>query len=175
MNLLVTKISVLLSFLLYTGLIWVMSSSSNSLELELPEIDEINWITEQQSPPQGVVFDIREYDVDALEWVGPRLVRYVELLRARFPDIPIAVVSHGDEMLALKKSNHDQYKRVHKLAKQLVNDYNVNFHICGSYVAFNELMVGDFPDYLDVVPFGPTQIADYREVGFEHITLELTW
>ena len=175
MNLLVTKISVLLSFPLYTGLLWVLNCSLNALELELPEIDEINWITAQQLPPQGVVFDIREYDVDALEWVGPRLVRYVELLRARFPDIPIAVVSHGDEMLALKKSNHNQYKRVHKIAKQLVNEHHVIFHLCGSYVTFNGLIVGDFPDYLDVVPFGPTQIADYREVGFEHVTLELTW
>jgi hypothetical protein len=39
-------------------------------ELELPELRDIRWILRQDEAPSGVVFDIREYDDDALVWLG---------------------------------------------------------------------------------------------------------
>lgn len=146
-----------------------------SSELELPEIDEIKWVLDQQQPPTGIIFEIREYDEDALEWVGPRLERYVEMLRARFPRLPIAVLSHGDEMLALQEANRNRFKRSHNIARRLAVEFDVSFHVCGSFAEYNGLTVEDFPEFIDVVPYGPAQIADYREFGYELISLELTW
>lgn len=156
-------------------LLCLLSLSGMATKLELPELDEIAWLVSQDAPPPGVIFEIREYDEDALFWVAPRLERYVEMLRGRFPNLPIAVLSHGDEMLALTSANGEAFARVHRIARRLVADYGLAFHVCGAFAAMNGLTADDFPDYIDVVPFGPSQVADYRDVGYELISLELTW
>jgi intracellular sulfur oxidation DsrE/DsrF family protein len=142
---------------------------------ELPEIDEINSIIDSHPPPSGVLFIIYEYEYDALEWVVPRLSEYVRLLREQHPDLAISVVSHGDEMLALPLQEKHLFPRVHKEIQELAEKYQVPFHVCGAYAAFNGLSEEDFPDYIDVVPFGPAQINDYKMVGYEAIDLGLTW
>jgi intracellular sulfur oxidation DsrE/DsrF family protein len=149
--------------------------SGSGAELELPELGDIQWIVKQDEAPPGVVFDIREYDEDALVWVGPRLERYVELLRQRFPGLPVAVISHGDEMLALQARNRPRYPRVHRIAQHLANDLHILIQVCGTFAALNGIGEDDFPDYIEVVPYGPSQLADYLQIGYEHVTLELTW
>ncbi|MDX1335014.1 MAG: DsrE family protein [Gammaproteobacteria bacterium] len=140
-----------------------------------PELDEILEITNGQERPQGVVFVIYEYDYDAMEWISPRLLKYVELLRERFEELPISVVAHGDEILSLTTDQKRLYPQVHGDIEELVQTYKIHFHVCGAYAAFNGLSEEDFPSYIDVVPFGPSQIADYRMVGYELIDLALTW
>jgi intracellular sulfur oxidation DsrE/DsrF family protein len=144
-------------------------------ENEYPELDEILTITQAAEPPQGVVFVIYEYDYDAMEWVTPRLKQYVALLRDRFGELQISVVSHGDELLSLTTEQKPIFARVHEDIQELVEKYHIQFHVCGAYASFNGLTEEDFPDYIDVVPFGPAQIADYRMVGYELIDLGLTW
>lgn len=153
----------------------LLSLSATAARLELPELDEIDWLVGQERAPPGVIFEIREYDEDALVWVVPRLERYVQILRKRFPDPSIAVLSHGDEMLALTSANREAFARVHRIARHLVEDYDLTFHVCGTFAAMNGLTTGDFPDYIDVVSFGPSQVADYKDLGYELIGLELTW
>jgi len=173
----------LLKRLLFPGplifLFWltviVCSHAQTSDTNELPEIDEINKIIGAHPPPSGVLFVIYEYEYDALEWVVPRLSEYVRILRAQHPDLAISVVSHGDEMLALPLQEKHLFPRVHKEIQKLAEQYQVPFHVCGAYAAFNGLSEEDFPSYIDVVPFGPSQIADYRMVGYELIDLGLTW
>ncbi len=58
----------------------------------------------QDDAPFGVVFEIVEHDENALQWAIPAIDRYVRQLRKRFPDIGLAVVSHGREEFALMKS-----------------------------------------------------------------------
>jgi len=142
---------------------------------ELPEIDEINRIIDTHPPPSGVLFVVYEYEYDALEWVVPRLSEYVRLLRAQHPNLAISVVSHGDEILALPLQEKHLFHRVHKEIQTLAEQHQVPFHVCGAYAAFNGLSEEDFPDYIDVVPFGPAQINDYKMVGYEAIDLGLTW
>jgi hypothetical protein len=33
----------------------------------------------------------------------------------------------------------------------------------------------EFPDYIDVVPFAPAEIENYRLMEFKIVNLELTW
>ena len=144
-------------------------------ERDFPEIEDILEITRAPEAPHGVVFVIYEYDFDAMEWVTPRLRHYIVILRERFEDLPISVVSHGDELISLTTEHKRLYPQVHKDIRDLVENYQIHFHVCGAYAAFNGLSEEDFPDYIDVVPFGPAQIADYRMVGYELIDLGLTW
>lgn len=150
-------------------------ATANERPEELPELDEILAIIHADDTPEGVVFTVYEYEEDALEWVVPRLSYYIDLLRDHFQDIPIAVVSHGDEMLSLSTEQRSIYKGVHEELQKLVDVKSINFHICGSYAAYNGLSEQDFPDFIDVVPFGPSQISDYERVGYQMIDLGLTW
>jgi len=150
-------------------------ASANEHPKQLPELDEILAIIHADKPPEGVVFTLYEYEEDALEWVVPRLSYYVDLLRERYQGLPIAVVSHGDEILSLTTEQRSLYKGVHKALQKLVKMKSVSFHICGTYAAYNGLSEQDFPDYIDVVPFGPSQIANYERVGYQMIELGLTW
>jgi len=149
-------------------------ASANERPEELPELDEILAIIQGETLPEGVVFTVYEYEEDALEWVVPRLSYYVDLLRAHYKNLPIAVVSHGDEILSLTNEQRTIYKKVHIAIKRLVDGKAVSFHICGSYADYNGLTEQDFPDYIDVVPFGPAQISDYQSVGYHMIELGLT-
>lgn len=148
---------------------------ANERPREFPEFDEIMAIIHADSPPEGVVFTVYEYEEDALEWVIPRLSYYIDLLRGHFRELPIAVVSHGDEIFSLTLEQRSIYKGLHAEIQKLVNRQSIEFHICGSYAAYNGLTEQDFPDYIDVVPFGPSQIKDYERVGYRMVELGLTW
>ena len=142
---------------------------------EIPEIDAVYEIIEQDSELAGVLFHIREFDEEAYYWLASRLEYYVGIIRNRHPDLPIAVVSHGDEILALTKANQEAYASTHNAIRRMVNDEGVDFHVCGAFAEINNLYESDFPEYIDLVPFGPATLTDYRQLGFEIIDMELTW
>jgi len=147
-----------------------------SLDEEVyPEAQEVEKILASASPPTGVLFNVLEYEEDALEWIAPRIEHYVELLRERFPGLEIVVVSHGDELFALRTEEEWLYKDVHKTIQRLSEKLNVIFHICGAYAMANGVDEGEFPQYVDVVPLATTQIKDYREIGYIVISTELSW
>jgi intracellular sulfur oxidation DsrE/DsrF family protein len=146
---------------------------STDIPDELPELEQINAIINADEAPPGVVFVIYEYDESALTWIMPRLVYYVTLLNQRFPDLTVAVVSHGDEMLSLTKENADIYPEVHFDLEVLVKELDVLFHVCGSFATLNDVEESDFPDSVDVVPFAPAQVSDYKSLDYVVIDAEL--
>ncbi len=164
----------LLSLLLFINPLMAAASSSHEIPDELPELEQINAIINAHEAPPGVVFVIYEYDESALTWIMPRLVYYVTLLQQRFPDLTVAVVSHGDEMLSLTKENADIYPEVHFDLEVLVSELEVLFHVCGSFAALNDVEESDFPDSIDVVPFAPAQVEDYKSLDYVVIDAELS-
>ena len=142
---------------------------------DFPEQAFVNQILNEDSPPSGVIFTVREYDEDALYWVLPRVEQYMLELRQRFPKLQIAMMSHGDEIISLSQENKHKHKTTHKLLQKLVTQNNLLFHICGTMAHMSGLDPDDFPDYVDVVPYGPAQVEDYLSLGFELVDLELTW
>jgi intracellular sulfur oxidation DsrE/DsrF family protein len=142
---------------------------------DYPEASEIDALLTAETPPSGVLFNVLEYDEDGLEWLAPRIDHYIRQLRRRYPQLPIAAVSHGDEMFALRDSERWLYADVHRLIQRLVEEQEVTFHVCGAYAAANGVDEGEFPQYIDVVPLATTQMQDYRELGFTVISTELSW
>lgn len=142
---------------------------------EFPEQEEIDEILQAKASPEGVIFVIQEYDEDALEWVAPRLHKYVHQLRKQYPEKPIALMSHGEELIGLSIDKALLYASTHKLLRKLVNDQSLLLHICGAAATMVGLDDSDFPDFVDVVPFGPSQVEDYLALGYTLIDLELTW
>ena len=142
---------------------------------DLPELDEVQAIADMAEPPLGVVFTIREFDEDALEWVLPRVAEYVKVLRQKLPEINLAMMSHGDELVAASIGQRKHYPAMHRLLEKLSQEDKLIFHVCNTAAGMLGLQEEDFPDYINVVPFGPSQVQDYLSMGYELVDLELTW
>jgi len=128
-----------------------------------------------KAEPDGVAFLVMEHDEEALQWVIPRVTHYVRQLRKKWHDLPIVVLSHGDEMFALQSQYETLYASLHEGVRSLVEDYDVLFQVCGSYAYLSDIDASAFPRYVDVVPFAPAEIDNYRQMEYRIINLELTW
>lgn len=133
---------------------------------------QIDYILKMDTPPLGVVFEIIEGNPDDLEWAIPRIVKFSKQLRDKFPNIAIAVVSHGKEQFGLMTSEAKDKAEIHKTVKSLSQEQDIPVHVCGTHASWYGKSEKDFPDYIDVTPAGPTQIANYEDMGYEKIILE---
>lgn len=127
---------------------------------------EFEEVLQQQEAPVGVVFEIVSGDREQLRWAIPVVQQHIQQLRERFPELPVAVVSHGKEQFALTSENQSKYDKVHRGIQSLVKDNNVPVHVCGTYAEWNNIADSEFPEYVDVAAAGPAQINDYRELGY---------
>ena len=126
----------------------------------------IDSILQAKDTPPGVVFEIVTGKNDSLDWALPQVKSYIDQIHQRFPDIHIAVVTHGREMFALSKRQQDKTESpVHQLSKELVQE-GVSLHVCGTYAERKGLNAEDFPDYVNVAAEGPAQVKDYRSMGY---------
>jgi intracellular sulfur oxidation DsrE/DsrF family protein len=134
--------------------------------------EQVDGILKEKNPPFGVVFEIVEGSKTDLQWAIAAVKKYADQLRRRFPDIGIAVVSHGKEQFGLMKSEAKNLQEVHNTVKSLVQDDSIPVHVCGTHASWYGKGEKDFPDYVAVSPAGPTEIANYVDMGYEKIVLE---
>ena len=127
-------------------------------------------LTAPQAPP-GVVFEIVSGDPTLLQTLLPALRADIERLRGRFPGLPVAIVTHGNEQFALTKDKQAQTPELHSLARDLVTEDQVALHVCGTYAQWNGFDTEDFPEHVNVAAAGPAQINDYRALDYVVITL----
>lgn len=133
-------------------------------------LDHVERLIQAENPPDGVVFEIIE-GADGLRWAIPQIIRYSERLRSRFPELSIAVVSHGREQFALQSTAREQFSEVHTLVQGLGRQQGIPVHVCGTHAGWYGVKPEDFPDYVDVAPTGPAQIRAYEELGYELILI----
>lgn len=131
----------------------------------------VDHLLERSEPPPGVVFELVESDRDALEHLIPEVSRYVEALRDRFPGLPIAVVTHGNEQFGLERGRADELSGMHSEVQRLTGEADVSVHACGAYAQMHGVDEDAFPDYVDVAPSGPAQIRNYEELGYVRVRL----
>jgi len=132
---------------------------------------QIDDITRLKEEPAGVVFEIITGKDDGLDWALPQTKMHIDRLRHRFPNLQIAIVTHGREMFALQKSGQDAKPKVHDLTRELVRE-GVNLHVCGVHAGWKGLTEEDFPDYVNVAAAGPAQINDYLAVGYIKVVIK---
>ena len=158
-----------------TSLLLIILFATAFVPLSVSAMDdqkEVNYILKMETPPLGVVFEVVEGDVDALKWAVPQINKFAKQLRDKFPDIAIAVVTHGKEQFGLVNSEKEANKDLHKQVKSLVQNQDIPVHVCGTHASWYGKGEKDFPDYVDVTPAGPTQIANYEDMGYEKIVMD---
>jgi len=133
--------------------------------------DEVEDLLAAREAPPGVVFEIVSGDVETLGRLLPGLRADIGRLRARFPGLPVAVVSHGEEQFALTSRHKTQEPELHAIAEEMVTGDDVDLHVCGAHAGWFGLDPEDFPDYVDVSASGPAQINDYRALDYVLIKL----
>jgi intracellular sulfur oxidation DsrE/DsrF family protein len=131
----------------------------------------IDALLKADEPPAGVVFEIVSDDRETLGRLLPGLQADIKRLRVRFPGLPVAVVSHGEEQFALTNTHRTKEPELHAIAEAMVSGEDVDLHVCGAHAGWFGLDPGDFPDYVDVSASGPAQINDYRALDYVLITL----
>ena len=132
----------------------------------------LDHLLKQNEAPEGVVFEIITDDDDGLEWAIPRTQQYIQQLHEKFPQLAIAVVTHGREMFALQKRDVYGAREVHEQVQSLIQDQGITLHACGTYAGWQGLSKEDFPDYVDVTASGPATINDYVALGYFKIMIE---
>ena len=133
--------------------------------------DEIDDLLKQEQAPNGVVFEIVSDEDDLLERMLPVVRGHINRLRARFPGLDIAIVSHGKEQFALTSSSTKDEQATHSLVKDLVQKDEIAFHVCGTHAGWYGVTPEEFPKYVDVSTAAPAQINDYEQIGYEVIVL----
>ena len=147
------------------------AEQSPSLYPEQGEIDRLLSGPE----PAGVLLLVMEHDEEALQWVLPRVIHYTGQLQGKWRELPIVLLSHGDEMFALRSEYGVLYPGIHKMARDLVENRGVVFNVCESWASNEGVAWDEFPDFIDVVPFAPAEIENYRHLDFKVINIEQTW
>jgi intracellular sulfur oxidation DsrE/DsrF family protein len=122
-------------------------------------------------PPEGVVFEIIAWEDNTWDWAAPMLREQVDRLRARYPRLAVALVSHGAELFDLVVSSALRDGPAIRELEHLSTE-GVDIHVCGQYASWKRLGPRDFPEFVDLAASGSAQLADYIDLGFEHIRLE---
>lgn len=156
--------------LFYTITVLLFINSGHINPLLANESNVIEEILKSTSPPPGVIIEIISGDEDFLKEQLPILKMDIKRLKNKFPDLPIAIVSHGKEQFLLTSKNSENYQPTHKLVQQLVEE-DIEVHVCGTHASWYNVTPEDFPDYVDVSVTGPAQINDYEEMGYELIVV----
>lgn len=151
--------------------IFLVFLSSLPAALAAPSDAAVAALLAASEPPQGVVFEIASGDPQSLDWALPRIQRYVAELRTRYPDLEIAIVSHGREQFALTNDNRKSEASVHGNVQRLVRDQNVPVHVCETYAEHHGVGAEQFPEYVQVAAAGPAQVRAYQELGYTLIRL----
>ena len=120
--------------------------------------------------PHGVVFEIVDRDPRALEVGLPWVKQAAQKLKARFPALPMALVTHGQEMFALQTNKQADAPAVHQIAESLSKD-GIPVHVCETFAGWRGVGAENFPAYIDVAPAGPTQIHNYEALDYVRLVV----
>ena len=142
---------------------WLLMGAASASSLTLDEL------LAQGKPPAGVVFEIVDRDPQALQFALPWVKQAAEKLEERFPGVPMALVTHGQEMFALQEKDKEKNAALHQQVQSLKRDKGIPVHVCETYASWKGVAPEAFPSYIDVAPSGPAQINNYIALDYQRL------
>lgn len=139
---------------------WLLTGAAAASSLTLEDI------LAKPAAPAGVVFEIADRDPQALEFALPWVRQAAERIAQRFPGVPMALVTHGQEMFALQGIYTERNAAVHEQVQSLKRDQGMPVHVCETHAGWRGLGPEAFPSYIDVAPSGPSQINNYLALDY---------
>jgi intracellular sulfur oxidation DsrE/DsrF family protein len=128
--------------------------------------DEVAGLIGADTAPAGVVFEVVSGDETELDRVLPEIRELARRLRERFPELPLAVLTHGSEQFSLLGENTARYGKLHELASAFTENDRIPVQVCGNHASWRGKGDADFPDYVEVVSSAASKLTEYREAGY---------
>jgi len=144
---------------------WLLTATAAASSLTLEQL------LAKPTPPAGVVFEIVDRDPQALEFALPWVRQAAEKIEERFPGVPMALVTHGQEMFALQEKDRQRNAALHEQVQSLKRDRNIPVHVCETYAGWKGVAPEAFPSYIDVAPSGPAQINNYIALDYQRLVV----
>lgn len=132
--------------------------------------DEVNLLLDTKTAPVGVVFEVVSWDEAYLKTALDAFEKYQKQLKEKFPEIKLAIVTHGNEQFSLTEENKKKYQNTHKQV-QRITDSDAPIHICAGHARMRAIDVDTFPEYVSVSASGPAEIENYQSLGYRLIIL----
>lgn len=161
----------LMKHFLFTLLMSFFAFSSTAVFAMDEDQREVTNLLARDKAPDGVVFELIGNEDDYLLNALKKVKTYKEHLQRKFPDLEIAVVSHGAEQFNLTKDNQSEAKEAHAHVQRLVAS-DVPVHICETHASWRGVTPEEFPDYITVSTTGPAQIEQYEELGYTLVVID---
>ena len=131
---------------------------------------EVNQLLAKKTAPVGVVFEVVSWDEAYLKTALDAFEKYQKQLKEKFPEIKLAIVTHGNEQFSLTEANKKKYQATHKQV-QRITESEVPVHICAGHAKMRAIDVEAFPEYVSVSARGPGEIENYQSEGYILIIL----
>ncbi|MDZ7754494.1 MAG: hypothetical protein U5S82_23310 [Gammaproteobacteria bacterium] len=144
--------------LLSVTLLWVATAMAASPEAR---VDELLAGPE----PRGIVFEVVEWDIDQLQAVMPRIEALVARVRARRPNLPVVVMSHGEEQFGFMQGHLNRRPQLRSIVEALHRD-DVVIQVCGGYAVMSGYDSRRFTPLVTPVAEAVGALAQYRRDGY---------
>jgi len=155
-----------LSVLLALGLSLLTMVYSQASDVQVKDI------LASSEPPVGVVFEVAGFEDNGFDWAAPVLKSYAKQLRAKFPGIKLAVVSHGLEQFQLTQENRQEHAVTHNKVRSLVKESGIEVHVCGNFASMMDVGRDEFVDFVKVAGRAPLQIEEFKQVGYKLVIVK---
>ena len=147
----------------------VLSSYSWSYAQECPNL-VINQLISANIEPEGVVFELAAYESNAWNWASPKVDQLSKQLKDKYPNVDIAIISHGNEQFQLTSKNLAKNQYPVSLLDNLAKN-GADIHVCGVNSSWNNVSHDSYIDIVQVAVSGPAKVNDYIKLGYQHIRL----
>ncbi len=136
--------------------------------------EDVSRLVETPYTEQKVVYDFY-FDEPAkinpaLYWIRSLINPLMDTPYDMAPEfLDIKVVIHGTEIVTLARKNYDRYRDAVERMRYYAN-LGVEFKVCGIAAHDYGYEIGDFYEFVDVVPSAITELAHWQLQGYALIT-----
>jgi len=143
-----------------------------SISVTASDKQEVDRILALEKAPVGVVFELigRENGKYLPEGLKKIEAYKIQLKRA-FPDIKVAVVTHGAEQFELTKDNAIKQSKTHDIVKRITAE-DVPVHVCSTHASWRGKTENDFPGYVLASSGAGSQMQEYQDQGYTLVTIK---
>lgn len=116
---------------------------------------------------QRYYFDIHNHTSEEIETLLKRAREtYLAAPSSARDRVEIAMVIHGPDIRYFANDEYEQYKDIVDLAAELDRKGIVDMKICRTSADAHGIDTMAFPDFIEVVPYGPGELQALKESGY---------
>jgi len=132
---------------------------------------KVDKIIALEKAPVGVLFELIGRENGKYLPEGLKKVEAYKIqLEKKFPDIKVAVVTHGSEQFELTKENAVKQSKTHDIVKRITEE-NVPVHVCSNHAGWRGKTEQDFPSYVLASSGAGSQMKEYQDLGYIRVLI----